>query len=57
MKHLERCSYTIPKKPPKDKWGIVVKAWAKKSYPGQKFVQVDNKKINGGTRSRRGGCN
>jgi hypothetical protein len=25
MKHLERCSYTIPKNSPKDKWGVVVK--------------------------------
>jgi hypothetical protein len=26
MKHPERCSYTIPKNPPKDKWGTMAKA-------------------------------
>jgi hypothetical protein len=26
MKHFKRCSYTIPENPPKDKWGVVVKA-------------------------------
>jgi hypothetical protein len=30
MKHFERCSYTIPKNPSKDKWGVVVKVWANK---------------------------
>jgi len=30
VKHLERCSYTIPENPPKDKWGRVAKAWANK---------------------------
>jgi hypothetical protein len=28
MKHLEKCSYTIPKNPPENKWGIVAKVWA-----------------------------
>jgi hypothetical protein len=28
MKHPERCSYTIPNIPPKDKCRTVVKAWA-----------------------------
>jgi hypothetical protein len=26
MKHFERYSYTIPKSPPKDKWGVMIKA-------------------------------
>jgi hypothetical protein len=31
MKHHKRCSYTILKSPPKDKWGIMAKAWANKN--------------------------
>ncbi len=30
MKHLEKCSYTIPKNPHKDKWGVMAKVWANK---------------------------
>jgi hypothetical protein len=30
MKHLERCSYTIPKSPPENQWGAMAKAWANK---------------------------
>jgi hypothetical protein len=30
MKHLKRCSYTIPKSPPKNKWGVMTKVWAYK---------------------------
>ncbi len=30
MKHFEKCSYTIPESSPKDKWGVVAKAWANK---------------------------
>jgi hypothetical protein len=30
MKHHERYSYTILESPPKDKWGIMAKAWANK---------------------------
>jgi hypothetical protein len=30
MKHLKIYSYTIPKNPPENKWGVVVKAWANK---------------------------
>jgi hypothetical protein len=30
MKHLKRCSYTIPESAPKNKWGIVAKTWANK---------------------------
>jgi hypothetical protein len=26
MKHLERCSYTIPKSPLEDKWGVMAEA-------------------------------
>jgi hypothetical protein len=44
MKHPKRCSYIIPKSPPEDKWGIVVKAWANKTCLGQKCVQVDSQK-------------
>jgi hypothetical protein len=29
-KHFSRCSYTIPKNPPKDKWGTMAKAWENK---------------------------
>jgi len=28
MKHFKKCSYTIPKSPPKDKWGAMAKDWA-----------------------------
>jgi hypothetical protein len=30
MKHHEKCSYTILKSPPEDKWGVMAKAWANK---------------------------
>jgi hypothetical protein len=30
MNHPKKCSYTILKSSPKNKWGVVVKAWANK---------------------------
>jgi hypothetical protein len=44
MKHLERCSYTIPKNSPKNKWGVMVKAWENKILSGTKVCQFDSKK-------------
>ncbi len=31
MKHLNKCSYTIPDFPSKNKWGVVVKVWVNKA--------------------------
>jgi hypothetical protein len=30
LKHHEKCSYTIPKSPLKEKWGVMAKVWANK---------------------------
>jgi hypothetical protein len=30
MKHPKRCSYTIPKIPSKDKWGVMARVWVNK---------------------------
>jgi len=35
MKHLERCSYTIPENLFKNKWGVVAKAWANNPIQNQ----------------------
>ncbi len=56
MKHLERCSYTIPKNPHENKWGVVAKAWAKTSYARQKRAQVNNKKQVKGQGLKEGGA-
>jgi len=30
MKQPKKCSYTIPESTPKDKWGVMTKAWVNK---------------------------
>jgi hypothetical protein len=55
MKHLERCSYTIPENLFKNKWGVVAKAWANNPIQNQNGFKLIIQ-IVGRTRSEGGGC-
>ncbi len=37
MKHLSRCSYTIPETPFENKWGVVAEVWANKNISKTKM--------------------
>jgi hypothetical protein len=56
MKHLKRCSYTIPESPLEDKWGAMAKAWVNITLFKTKRCLGLKSKI-GGTRFEGKGCN
>jgi len=55
MKHLEICSYTIPKNPLDDKWGTKAQAWANIILSKTKMCSILKWKISEGTRFEGGG--